>query len=286
MSKKAKIDGLLDIMARLRDPDGGCPWDLEQDFASIAPYTLEEAYEVAEAIREGDMDALKNELGDLLFQVVYHARMAEEAGAFNFDDVVTAISDKMVRRHPHVFGDGEIADADAQTDAWEAQKATERSEGGEKAGTLDDIPLALPALIRAIKLQKRASRVGFDWNDVTHVLKKLSEEMREMGQSLVIYTVNTNWATRKIVAGELGDILFTCANLARHLDIDPEDALRMCNAKFESRFRFIETELAKDDKSPSDASLEEMEALWQRAKRTERTPIRPEKGGSLEIVKD
>ncbi|MCK6451967.1 MAG: nucleoside triphosphate pyrophosphohydrolase [Alphaproteobacteria bacterium] len=261
------IDRLIAIMARLRDPKGGCPWDLEQDFTTIAPYTIEEAYEVADAIQRGDMTGLREELGDLLLQVVYHARMAEEAGNFAFDDVATAIADKMVARHPHVFGGAEIDSAAAQTRMWEEFKARERaakaSASRQAPSVLDDVPLALPALLRAEKLQKRAARVGFDWPEARQVLDKIEEEIREVRAEL------DQGAPAGRIGDEIGDLLFALANLARHLKIDPETALRGCNAKFERRFRSIEQELAKEGKTPTDASLDEMEALWVKAKRGE-----------------
>lgn len=263
------IDRLIAIMARLRDPKGGCPWDLEQDFTTIAPYTIEEAYEVADAIQRGDMTGLREELGDLLLQVVYHARMAEEAGNFAFDDVATAIADKMVARHPHVFGGAEIDSAAAQTRMWEEFKARERAAkagaSGQAPSVLDDVPLALPALLRAEKLQKRAARVGFDWPEARQVLDKIEEEIREVRAEL------DQGAPAVRIGDEIGDLLFALANLARHLKIDPETALRGCNAKFERRFRSIEHELASQGRSPKDASLDEMEALWVEAKRRERT---------------
>ena len=269
----SKIERLLEIMARLRTPKTGCPWDLEQTYATIAPYTIEEAYEVAEAIRENDLPGLRDELGDLLFQVVFHARIAEEAGDFKFEDVVAAISEKMVRRHPHVFGDVRIEDAAAQTTAWETHKAAERaaksSEGGsaqrvDHASVLASVPLALPALTRAEKLQKRAARVGFDWPEATQVLDKIEEELAELREALA------QKAPREKIAEELGDILFGYVNVARHLGLDPEDALRSCNAKFVRRFQEIEQALATEGRGPRDASLDEMEALWQAAKKTER----------------
>lgn len=270
------IDDLLEIMARLRNPDDGCPWDKEQDFQSIAPYTIEEAYEVAEAIRLGDMKALQAELGDLLFQVVYHARMAEEAGDFTFADVVDGISDKMVRRHPHVFGDADIDSAEAQTDAWEAQKAKERAaaeEPGDNGDTgvsaLENVPLALPGLSRAYKLQKRAARVGFDWPDLSGVLGKLGEEIQELGHVMAHHTLNPSPTTEERLCDEMGDVLFSCANLARYLKIDPEEALRGGNAKFERRFRYIEEALGAEGKSTREVELDEMEAHWNAAKRLE-----------------
>lgn len=263
------IDRLIAIMARLRDPKGGCPWDLEQNFATIAPYTIEEAYEVADAIARGDMAALREELGDLLLQVVYHARMAEERGDFRFDDVARAIADKMVARHPHVFGDAEVDGAAAQTRMWEEFKSRERAAksnnaGGKPVSALDDVPLALPALVRAEKLQKRAARVGFDWPEAAQVLDKIEEEIAELRAEL------KSGAKPARLEDEVGDLLFALANLARHVKIDPETALRACNAKFERRFRAIEQALAKQGRSPGDATLDEMEALWQDAKRAER----------------
>ncbi len=262
------LDRLIEIMARLRDPDGGCPWDQEQDFKSIAPYTIEEAYEVADAIDRGDLEALRAELGDLLLQVVYHARMAEEAGAFAFEAVAEAICDKMVARHPHVFGDAEIHGAGRQTAAWEAHKAAERRsrarDEGRPAGVLDDVPLGLPALMRAEKLQKRAARVGFDWPKAAQVLDKIAEEMAELGAAM------SAGAPAAELEDEVGDLLFAGANLARHLGIDPEAALGGCNAKFERRFAHIEAALAAAGRSLEAASLDEMEALWRQAKLKER----------------
>jgi len=253
----ANTDRLIDVMARLRDPERGCPWDREQDFRSIAPYTIEEAYEVAEAIRQDDLTALKEELGDLLLQVAYHAQMAREVGAFDFEAVAGAIADKMVRRHPHVFGDSRIESAGAQTIAWEAQKAAERvakkigaaTRGGEEGASplpsiLDGVALALPALMRAEKLQKRAARVGFDWPDVAQVFNKIGEELGEIRHAIA-QPHESPEARVAALKDELGDLLFACANLARHLKVDPEDALRATNAKFERRFRFIEASLQK-----------------------------------------
>ncbi|MCC7049216.1 MAG: nucleoside triphosphate pyrophosphohydrolase [Alphaproteobacteria bacterium] len=266
-SAERPIDRLIAIMARLRAPQGGCPWDLEQSFATIAPYTIEEAYEVADAIQRGDMTALREELGDLLLQVVYHARMAEEEGRFDFDAVATAIADKMVARHPHVFGGAEIDGAAAQTRMWEEFKARERAAKAKASATppsvLDDVPLALPALLRAEKLQKRAARVGFDWPEARQVLDKIEEEIGELRAEL------DQGAPPARVEDEIGDLLFALANLARHLKVDPETALRGCNAKFERRFHAIERALAAEDRSPKDASLEEMEALWIEAKHRE-----------------
>jgi nucleoside triphosphate diphosphatase len=262
------IERLLWVMARLRDPDAGCPWDLEQDFASIAPYTIEEAYEVADAIARGDLEHLKDELGDLLLQVVYHAQMAKEAGRFDFEQVAAAIADKMVRRHPHVFGTAEVESARAQSHAWETAKAAERAGKAEAAGgdheILDDVPLALPALVRAAKLQWRAARVGFDWPEVAQVLDKLDEEIAEIRAEL------EQGAGAERLRDEIGDLLFAAVNLARHLDVDAEAALRQANAKFERRFRAIEEALRARGRRLEKASLDEMEALWREAKARER----------------
>lgn len=257
-------EDLLRIMARLRDPDGGCPWDVEQNFSSIAPYTIEEAYEVADAIEQGDMDGLKGELGDLLLQVVFHAQMAREAGHFDYADVVHGIAEKMVVRHPHVFGDGSVADADAQTKAWEDQKAAERAEKAAAAGrtpsVLDDVARGLPALMRAEKLQKRAARVGFDWPDAAPVFDKVREELDE------VRDVIDDGADPARLEDELGDLLFTCVNLARKLGTDPETALRGTIAKFERRFRAVEDMAAKDGKTLKDMDIDGLEAMWVKAK--------------------
>jgi nucleoside triphosphate diphosphatase len=259
------LDRLLAIMARLRDPQSGCPWDREQNFATIAPYTIEEAYEVADAIARGDWAALKDELGDLLFQVVFHARMAEEAGLFAFDDVAAAIVDKMVRRHPHVFGAVQIASVAAQSEAWEEHKAAEREVRARQAGTpesvLDGVALALPALLRAAKIQRRAARIGFDWPEAHAVFAKISEEIDELKTAL------DRGADRQDLEDETGDLLFAVANLARKLEIDPEAALRQATAKFERRFRRVEA-LAAERGTGTD--LTALEALWQEAKRDER----------------
>jgi MazG family protein len=254
---------LLAVMAWLRDRQYGCPWDIDQTFRTIAPYTIEEAYEVADAIERDDLPALKEELGDLLLQVVYHSQMASETGAFTFADVAAAIADKMVDRHPHVFGDLKIADADAQTISWEARKAAERAKkgGAQPTRTLDGVAKALPALLRAEKIQKRAARVGFDWKATGPVIDKIEEELGELRAELVAGTVDPARIT-----DELGDVLFAVANLARHCRIDPEAALRGTNDKFERRFRYIEARLAEQGRKPADAGLEEMEALWQEAK--------------------
>ncbi len=252
---------LLEIMRRLRGPDG-CPWDRAQTFATIAPYTVEEAYEVATAIEDGDLKALPGELGDLLFQVVFHARMAEEAGLFDFGDVVEAVTEKMIRRHPHVFGSEEAkTDAHAQKDFWEKLKEAERAAKGQTS-LLDDVASALPALMRAEKLQRRASSIGFDWNNAALVVDKIAEEARE------IVEAGVDPAKRE---EEVGDLLFVVANLARHLKVDPEAALRGANAKFTRRFKHIEAGLVARGIKPGAASLEEMEALWQEAKELERS---------------
>jgi MazG family protein len=253
------IQALLRIMASLRDPAAGCPWDREQDFASIAPYTIEEAYEVADAISRGEMGELRDELGDLLFQVVFHARMAEEAGEFDFADVVEGIVEKMIRRHPHVFADDEVADAEAQTRAWEEHKAKERQAKGQHHSLLDGVTLGLPALSRAQKLQKRAARAGFDWPEVDSVLAKIAEELDEVRAELAS-------GDQLALQGEIGDLLFACVNLARHAGVDPETALRTSNEKFERRFRHIEQALRDAGKDIEQCPLEEMDALWDEAK--------------------
>ncbi|MEE2981602.1 MAG: nucleoside triphosphate pyrophosphohydrolase [Pseudomonadota bacterium] len=261
------IDQRLDVMARLRDPENGCPWDVEQTFATIAPYTIEEAYEVADAINDEDWPALVDELGDLLFQVVFYAQMAREAGRFDFSAIAAGAVDKMVRRHPHVFEDSEIATAEAQTHAWEAHKAEERGAKAEAEGrapsALDGVTRALPALIRAIKLQNRAARVGFDWPTLPPVIHKIEEEIAEVRGEL------SDGATPDRLADEIGDLLFACVNLARHAGVDPEAALRQGNTKFERRFRRIEARLAEDGRGPDDSDLAEMDRLWDRAKAEE-----------------
>jgi ATP diphosphatase len=255
---QAEIQRLLDIMARLRDPQRGCPWDKQQTFDTIAPYTVEEAYEVADAIARRNMAALPGELGDLLFQVVYHARMAEEAGQFNFADVARSIADKMVRRHPHVFGNAAMRDAVEQTNAWEEQKTAERVARSE-TGALAGVPDGLPALTRAAKLTNRAARVGFDWPDVEAVLSKLDEEVGELRAELP-----GGDPTR--LADEMGDLLFVMANLARKLDLDPEACLRHANQKFTRRFNGMEKNIGAAGKSLSEISLPEMEKVWQKVK--------------------
>jgi ATP diphosphatase len=256
------IARLLELMERLRDPQRGCPWDVQQNFSTIAPYTIEEAYEVADAIERNDLAGLRGELGDLLFQVVFHAQMANEQGAFGFDDVVDAICDKMERRHPHVFGPTRIASAEEQTVAWEEHKQRERAATGQ--GVLDDVPLGLPALTRASKIGKRAARVGFEWADISGALDKMQEEIGELRGEL--------GATRDAVRveQEMGDLLFSLVNICRYLRVDPENALRLTNAKFERRFRFIEQQLLARGRTPQQSTLQEMDALWDEAKRRER----------------
>ncbi len=274
------IKRLIDVMARLRDPQGGCPWDLEQTFATIAPYTIEEAYEVADAIASGDRDVLKDELGDLLFQVVYYAQMSREEGGFDFDAIAQYAAQKMIRRHPHVFenadiADAEIADAEVQTRAWESHKAAERSDNAHGSGepeTLAGVARALPALIRAEKLAKRAARVGFDWASVDDVLAKIDEELDETKCEIA------EGAPDARLRDEIGDLLFAVANLARKLGIDPEAALRGTNDKFTRRFSYIEDELAKRGKTPEQSDLEEMDTLWNEAKDGEKEIPPPSSG--------
>ena len=264
MTDPSPIYRLINIMAALRTPETGCPWDLEQSFATIAPYTIEEAYEVADAIAQGNLVSLKEELGDLLFQVVFHARMAEEQGAFDFNEVVQGLSDKMEARHPHVFGTHAIETAEQQTQNWEVMKAKERAAKlADDPSLLADIPLALPALMRAEKLTKRAARVGFDWPSLDEVFEKLTEEIGETQEAIAE-------GDQAHIEEEIGDVLFVLANLARKAKVDPEVALRSANAKFERRFRWIEEALQRDGKSPETSSLEEMDGLWNLAKRHER----------------
>jgi ATP diphosphatase len=261
------ISRLIEIMAALRTPGTGCPWDLEQDFRSIAPYTVEEAYEVADAIERGDLDELKDELGDLLLQVVFHARMAQEQGAFAFPDVVAAICEKLIRRHPHVFAQTDALTAEGVTAQWDEIKAAEKAAKAASApeSLLDGVPLALPALTRAVKLQRKASKVGFDWNNAAHVLGKIREETEEVAAELSDPAIDP-----QALEEEIGDLLFVVANLARHADVDPEQALRGANAKFERRFHHIERRLAEQGVTPDAASLDDMEALWTEAKRLEK----------------
>ncbi len=262
MTPSRDITRLIEIMAALRNPDGGCPWDLEQSFATIAPYTIEEAHEVAEAIAGGDMDELRIELGDLLLQVAYHAQLASEIGAFTFGDVVEAITTKMIRRHPHVFGDEAARSAVAAKGFWEKAKAAERQAKGASAptGLLDGIPAGLPALRRAQRLQEKASTIGFDWNDPKAVLAKLREEIDEIEAEIDAA------ASTDRLQDEVGDLMFAAVNLARHLGVDPDQALRHGNQKFERRFASIEAALAADGRTPAQSNLAEMEALWQKAK--------------------
>jgi len=259
----SSIENLLEIMARLRDPEGGCPWDREQSFATIAPYTIEEAYEVADAIERNDLDSLRDELGDLLLQVVYHARMAQEIGAFDFGAVVSAICDKLVRRHPHVFGGTPIDSARAQTRVWDQQKTAER-----RGGLLGDVPRALPSLRRADKLTRRAATVGFDWPHVAAVRAKLDEELAELDAELAAAGDGAGDSGR--IAAELGDVLFALANLARHLHVEAESALQGANARFMRRFEHIERRLGDAGRALESATLEEMDRLWDEAKTLER----------------
>ena len=274
MQPSRDIRRLIDIMAALRDPISGCPWDVQQTFASIAPFTIEEAYEVADAIERGATEDLREELGDLLLQVVFHARMAEEAGLFDFGGVVEAITAKLVRRHPHVFGDAGALNSDDVKALWgrikaeekRARRASEAKNGrhaATKSGALDGVPLALPALSRAMKLQEKAGKVGFDWNDVRAVLEKIREEIVEVEAEIAE-------GSTQALSNEVGDMLFAAVNLARHLKVDPEAALRQANAKFERRFAHIENRLAADGRTPESASLDEMERLWAEAKAKER----------------
>ena len=260
---KQNVERLLEIMARLRDPVQGCPWDQEQNFASIVPHTIEEAYEVAEAVESGSLDELCDELGDLLFQVVFYARLAEESGAFAFGDVVDRIVDKLVRRHPHVFGGAAVADAREQSRAWEEHKARERAAKGDEDGALTGVSRTLPAMTRAAKLQKRAARVGFDWPSAEPVFDKIEEELDELRQEL------SSGSSPARVAAETGDLLFACVNLARHAGCDAESALRDANAKFERRFRAVERRLSDSGRRAEDVTLEELDRLWDAVKAQE-----------------
>ncbi|HKF62692.1 MAG TPA: nucleoside triphosphate pyrophosphohydrolase [Dongiaceae bacterium] len=268
--ERPPLERLIAIMARLRDPARGCPWDVEQNFATIAPYTIEEAYEVADAIQHGDMAALKDELGDLLLQVVFHAQMAREAGAFGIEDVARAINDKMIKRHPHVFADAVVEGAEAQTHAWEAQKAAERAAKGEvegrPVGALDGVAVGLPALTRALKLQRRAARVGFDWpaeGALEQIEAKLAEELGEIRAEVATGNAGA-------LVDECGDLLFVCVNLLRHLGVDPESALRGTNAKFERRFQAVEARIRQEGIGElAAAGIERLEAAWQAVKAEE-----------------
>jgi nucleoside triphosphate diphosphatase len=265
--KRYSIDDLLAVMARLRDRETGCPWDLKQSFATIAPYTIEEAYEVADAIARDDVDGLKDELGDLLLQVVYHAQMASEDDRFAFADVVDTITAKMIRRHPHIFEDASLRESFESAGVWERIKAEEKSKKGARAESiLADVPVGLPALTRAVKLQSSAAHVGFDWPSLKPVLEKIEEEIGELKAAIA----SEGAGTSPKVAEEFGDLLFVMANVARHLGIDPEDALRNANAKFVRRFGSIEDALRRDGRAPQDSTLEEMDALWDLAKDAER----------------
>jgi len=262
MANESAIAEVLAIMARLRDPQRGCPWDVAQDFRSIAPHTIEEAYEVVDAIESGDLDGLRDELGDLLLQVVYHARMAEEEGRFDFDEVARGLADKLVRRHPHVFGDAELAGAAEREQVWEQEKAAERARKGEDdTSALAGVTLGLPALARAQKLQKRAARVGFDWPDARGAAAKVDEELAE---------IESAGDDPQALEAEVGDLLFAAVNLARHHGVDAETALRRAAERFERRFRGVEERLAGAGRTAAESSLEELEAHWQAVKREQR----------------
>jgi MazG family protein len=270
---------LLAVMARLRDPETGCPWDAKQSFETIAPYTIEEAYEVADAIDRGDKSGLKDELGDLLLQVVYHAQMANEEGSFAFDDVADAITRKMIRRHPHVFEDPTRRDAFLGSGLWEQIKAEEKAERGEAtdpSSILNDVPVGMPGLTRAAKLQKRAAEVGFDWSDVGLIIEKVEEELAELKEAIA------HGEPQERIADEFGDVAFVLANVARHLHVDPESALRGTCDKFIRRFQHIETALAAEGRTPKDADLDEMEALWNAAKQAEKAAQRGGSDGNSE----
>lgn len=261
-SDTAALMRLLRIMARLRDPAAGCPWDLEQTFATIAPYTIEEAYEVADAIERGDRTDLKDELGDLLFQVVFHSRMAEEEGAFDFAAVAESICAKMLRRHPHVFADQRVADSAEQTKRWDEIKRAEKGAGARSGGLLDDVPVGLPALTRAVKLGKRAAGVGFDWPDVAGVRAKVDEELHELDAA-------TAGGDRAEIEAEMGDVLFSVTNWCRHLALDPETCLRAANARFTRRFRAVEVGVTESGRGWDAHDADELDALWRRAKASE-----------------
>lgn len=262
-----QMQRLIDIMAALRDPERGCPWDKEQTFSSIVPFTIEETYEVVEAIDQGDMASLKEELGDLLFQVVFYAQMAKEKSEFDFDDIVEGICTKLKRRHPHVFANGAVNGAEEQSKAWEQFKQQERSDKAKIAqrrlSVMDDIPSALPGLMRAVKLQRRAAKVGFDWPNIGPVLAKIEEELAEVRYEL------EHGGSQQRLSDEIGDLIFACTNLARHTKVDPEVAMRGINQRFERRFRRIESLLAQQNKLPEEVSLDELDVLWNRAKSEE-----------------
>lgn len=261
--KKYPVEHLLDIMSLLRDKKRGCPWDIKQTFETVAPYTIEEAYEVLDAIVKKDLQSLKDELGDLLLNVVFHSQIAKEEGLFSFEDVVKSSCEKMVRRHPHVFGSVDRNEWANSKGVWEEQKAQERDKKKKQESLLDDVALSLPALTRSVKLQKRASRVGFDWNDHKKVIDKIKEETQEL--------IEATGKNKDAIEDEMGDLLFACSNLARKLEIDPEKALRRTNRKFENRFHFIETELKNNQKDIKKASLDYMEELWKKAKSIEKS---------------
>ncbi|MBC8219092.1 MAG: nucleoside triphosphate pyrophosphohydrolase [Proteobacteria bacterium] len=268
MKKTTPIENLMNVMERLRHPTEGCPWDREQTFSSVAPYTIEEAYEVSDAIEQNDMSSLKEELGDLLLQIVFHSRMAEESGDFDFNEVAQSIADKMIRRHPHVFGEEEQRSREFHGDEWEAQKKRERAEKAQRRGDslpsiLDDVALAFPALMRAEKLGKRAAKAGFEWQKIEPFFNKINDEILELRSEL-----DEKEISKKLVEEELGDILLSVVSLARHLKVDAELALRRSNDKFESRFRFIEKQLSEAGKKPEETSLAEYEALWHEAKQS------------------
>lgn len=258
------INRLLEIMAKLRDRETGCPWDVEQTFESIAPHTLEEAYEVVDAIERDNMDNLKEELGDLLLQVVFYCQMASEQKLFHFGDVVESITDKLIRRHPHVFGDAVVKTADEQTEAWEKLKEKEKIINGEAGSLLDGVTITLPSLLRAYKLQKKAAKAGFDWPNVTPVFDKLEEEIDELKKAVANKDIDN-------MEEELGDVLFVCSNIGKHIGVNPEDALRYTNRKFEKRFHFIERELDQQQRAFKDASLQELDDLWDKAKLSEKS---------------
>ncbi len=267
------IDRLLEIMNQLRDKEKGCPWDVEQTFASIVPYTLEEAYEVADAIEKNDMKHLREELGDLLLQVVFHAQMAKEQKLFTFDEVAQGICDKLVSRHPHVFGDAKVNSAAEQVEAWEKHKDIEKAKTGInlKSDILGGVPMSLPAMTRAVKLQKRAVRAGFDWSDIEQVFEKLDEEINEL-MHVMAYDDTPEGRLE-----EVGDIIFTCVNIARKLDVDPEEAVRFCNRKFESRFRYMQADLDAQRLRIEDASFQELNDLWDEAKIAEQSVLKEKK---------
>ena len=271
----SNIEKLTGIMAQLRDPQQGCPWDLEQSFETIVPHTLEEAYEVAETIETGEISELCGELGDLLFQVVFYARLAEEQGMFNFDQVVDGIVDKLVRRHPHVFGDEDITDIEAQTRAWESHKAQERAEKDGNASALAGVAIALPALTRSVKLQKRAAQVGFDWPTIAPVFDKVNEELDEVKQEIDLEFRNDNALETSLIKNkqrieeEVGDLLFACTNLARHARVNPETALRRSNRKFEKRFSQMEAIASKNSLALGSLDIEKWEQLWEQVKAEE-----------------